>query len=93
MKPTTDFVPHVPISAQGRLLLAKLLDKQPSVVTHAELMSLPNRRLTKAALEMTIYGLRKKLQPEGYAIICHRGLGYSLADSDAGSQNSISEPA
>ena len=81
MTPVTDFLPHVPISHHGRLVLAKFLEHKGNVVTQAELRSLPNKRLTKAALEMTIYTLRRKLRDHGYNIICHRGLGYSLAES------------
>ena len=72
-----DFLPHVSMSLTQRKLLGRLIEKKPNVVTHAELLSLwPSR--SQGALNMALYAVRKKIEPEGYDIVAHRGLGYAL---------------
>jgi DNA-binding winged helix-turn-helix (wHTH) protein len=77
-----EFLPHVSMSATQRRLLSRLVEKRPNVVTHAELLSLwPSRSVS--ALNMALFAVRKKIEPEGYTIVPHRGLGYSLAEASA----------
>lgn len=78
MKPEREFLPHVAMSATQRRLLGRLVEKQPTVVTHAELLTLwPSKSVS--ALNMALFAVRKKIAPEGYDVVSHRGLGYSLA--------------
>jgi DNA-binding response OmpR family regulator len=84
MKAEREFLPHVSMSATQRRLLGRLVEKQPSVVTHAELLSLwPSK--SADALNMALFAVRKKIEPEGYDIISHRGMGYSLVERTASS--------
>jgi DNA-binding winged helix-turn-helix (wHTH) protein len=80
MQPTVSFLPHVPISLVQRRLLNKLLEAEGNVVTHDELVKLWPDSTTKSALEMAVFNLRKKLEPNGYQVVSHRGLGYSIAE-------------
>ncbi len=80
MLPTTNFLPHVPISLIQRKLLNNLLEADGNVVTHDDLLKLWPNAKTKAALEMAVFNLRRKLEANGYTIISHRGLGYSIAE-------------
>lgn len=76
-----NFLPNVPISLTQRKLL-NLLAESKGIVTYEELQSFGGwpKRKSKGALEMIVFGLRKKLIGTRYQIVCHRGLGYSLVD-------------
>jgi DNA-binding response OmpR family regulator len=80
MQATTDFLPHVPISLIQRRLLTRLLEAEFKVVPHDELMKLWPDGTTKSALEMGVFNVRRKIEPHGYTIVSHRGLGYSIAE-------------
>lgn len=70
-------LPHVPMSRLQRQVLTLLHASAPAIVPHPNLLRIwPNR--SQGALNMVLYGLRKKLRPEGYDIVSHRGVGYSL---------------
>jgi hypothetical protein len=74
-----ELFPQIPMSRLQRIVLAKLAERAPAIVPHSELLSLwqiPHR--SRGSLDMVLFGLRKKL-PEGYEIIPHRGVGYSLS--------------
>jgi DNA-binding winged helix-turn-helix (wHTH) protein len=76
---TTDFLPHVPISLVQRRVLSKLLEAEGNVVPHEQLQAVWPESGSRTALEMAVFNLRKKLKRNGYKIISHRGLGYSIA--------------
>jgi DNA-binding winged helix-turn-helix (wHTH) protein len=76
-------LPHVPMSRLQRQVLARLANKAPDIVPHRELLTIwPDR--SQGALNMVLYGLRKKVRPEGYDIVSHRGVGYSLTPPPSG---------
>lgn len=79
-KPMTEFLSHVPISRTQRRLLNRLLDAEGNIVTHEQLIRLWDKP-SKTALEIAIFNLRKKIHRNGYKIISHRGLGYSLVET------------
>jgi DNA-binding response OmpR family regulator len=72
----TELLPHVPMSLKQRAIFTRLHGSS-GVVRHEELAELWPRSSINA-LNMVIYGLRKKITGHGYKIISHRGLGYSM---------------
>lgn len=76
MSINTELLPHVPMSRKQRAIFTRLHESS-GIVRHEELAELwPKSSLN--ALNMLIYGLRKKITQHGYKIISHRGLGYSM---------------
>ena len=72
-----EFMPNIGMSNLQRRVLGALASKKGNIVRHGELLSIwPNQ--SRTALNMVLFGLRRKVRKAGYQIISHRGLGYSL---------------
>lgn len=85
MKPTLDFMPHIPLSLSQRKVLAKLLRSEGRVVEHKTLLTAGG--ISKGGLDTCIFAIRRKLSDERFDIVNHRGVGYSLSRSKGDQAN------